>query len=79
MLDTVSNVLTVIPGTALSTAEWQHFDWLNGGHQLIVTAGPNTQPGPAQVGYWQPGDTRLRIATIHNLKEISQLETGTAG
>jgi hypothetical protein len=79
VLDTGSNVLTVIPGTALSKADWQHFNWLNGGHRLIVTAGPNTQPGPVQVGYWQPGDTGLRIATIRNLDEISTLETGSVG
>jgi hypothetical protein len=66
-------VLTVIPGTTLSDAAWQHFGWLDGGHRLIVTAGPNNQPGPAQVAYRQPGDTRLRIATIHNPGEITTL------
>ena len=49
VVDTTSGMLTVIPGTALSNTTWQNFSWLNGGHQLIVTAGPNTQPGPAQV------------------------------
>lgn len=73
VLDTISGVLTVIPGTALSDAAWQHFGWLGGGHRLIVTAGLNAQPGPAQVAYWQPGDTQLRIATIHNPGEITTL------
>jgi hypothetical protein len=79
VVDTSSGVLTVIPGTALSNATWQNFGWLNGGHQLIVTAGPNTQPGPAQVASWQPGDARLRIVTIRNPAEISNLRTGNFG
>lgn len=73
VLDTSSGVLTVIPGTTLSDAAWQHFGWLDGGHRLIVIAGPYKQPGPAQVAYWQPGDAQLRIATIHNPGEITTL------
>jgi hypothetical protein len=50
-----------------------------GTHRLVIAAGPNTRPGPAQLAYWQPGDTRLRIATIQNLAEISNLQTGNIG
>jgi hypothetical protein len=53
--------------------------WQAGSHRLVVSAGPNNQPGPAQLAYWQPGDTHLRIATIQNPGEISQLQTGALG
>jgi hypothetical protein len=79
VVNTSSGALTIIPGTATGNATWQNFGWLNGSHQLIVTAGPNNQPGPAQVASWQPGDTRLRIATIHNRSEITRLQKGTIG
>jgi len=79
VVDTATGALTVIPGTALSNATWQNFGWLDGGHQLIVAAGTNNQPGSAQVASWQPGDARLRIATIHNQGEIARLQAGTIG
>lgn len=79
VVDTATGVLTVIPGTALSNATWQNFGWLDGGHRLIVAAGVNNQPGSAQVASWQPGDARLRIATIHNQGEIARLQAGTIG
>jgi RNA polymerase sigma-70 factor (sigma-E family) len=79
IFDTASGTLTVIPGTALSTAEWQHFSWLDGGHQLIVTAGPGNQSGPAQLASWRPGDTHLTITTIRNPGEISELQLATLG
>ena len=75
---TASRALTAIPGTALSSADWQNFGWQAG------PTGSYSQParhpaGPAQLAYWQPGDTRLRIATIQNLAEISNLRTGNIG
>ena len=79
VFDTASWTLTAIPGTALSSADWQNFGWQAGTHRLVIAAGPNTRPGPAQLAYWQPGDTRLRIATIQNLAEISNLQTGNIG
>ncbi len=79
VVDTATGVLTVIPGTALSAAAWQAFGWLDGGHRLIVAAGPNNQPGVAQVASWQPGETRLSIATVHNRSEIARLQAGTIG
>jgi hypothetical protein len=79
VFDTASRTLTAIPGTALRTADWQNFGWQAGSHRLVITAGPNNQPEPAQLAYWQPGDTRLRIATIHNLTEITNLQTGNVG
>ena len=79
VFDTVSRTLTAIPGTALSSADWQNGGWQFGSHRLVVAVGPNDRPGPAQLAYWQPGATRLRIATIRNLAEISNLRTGNFG
>lgn len=79
VFDTASRALTAIQGTAISSAAWQNFGWQPGSHRLVIAAGPNNQPGPAQLAYWQPGATRLRIATIHNLAEISNLQTGNIG
>ena len=79
VFDTASRTLTAIPGTALSSANLQNFGWQAGSHRLVIAAGPNNQPGPAQLAYWQPGDTRLRIATIHTLAEITALQTGAIG
>lgn len=77
--DTASRTLTAIPGTALSSAEWQQFGWQAGGHRLVISAGPNSTAGPAQLAYWQPGDTVLRVATVRNLREITELQTGQFG
>jgi hypothetical protein len=65
VFDTETGALTVIPGTVLRFDVSMSFSWQNGGHRLIVLADPyNLFSGPAQVGYWDPGDTRLRVATI---------------
>jgi len=42
------------------------FSWQAGGHRLMVFAAPgNSTSNTTQLGYWDPGDTRLRVATIH--------------
>ena len=65
MFDTQTRALTVIPGTALRFAEAESFSWQNGGHRLIVLAEPgNSCSDTTQVAVWDPGDTRLRVATI---------------
>ena len=79
VFDTDTRTLTPIPGTALSSAESLRFNWQNGGYRLIITAGPHNQPGPLQLAYWQPGNTRLKVATIRDPREITELETGAAG
>jgi hypothetical protein len=79
VFDTGSKTLTPIPGTALSAAEWLHFNWHAGSHRLVVTAGPQNPLRPLQLAYWQPGDARLKVATVRNPREITQLETGTIG
>jgi hypothetical protein len=76
VFDTGSRTLTAIPGTALSGADWQYFDWQAGGHRLVIAAGPKSRPGPAQLAYWRPGDAALRVATVRNLGEITELQTG---
>jgi hypothetical protein len=79
VFDTGSRTLTAIPGTALSSADWQRFGWQPGGHRLVISAGPNSRPGPAQLAYWQPGEAVLRVATVRNLREITELQTGQLG
>jgi len=65
VFDTQTRALNVIPGTALRFSEAESFSWQNGGHRLIVLAEPgNSFSDTAQLGYWDPGDTRLRVATI---------------
>ena len=76
VFDTATRTLTAIPGTVLSSAEWQHLGWQSGGHRLVLSAGPNSTVGPAQLAYWQPGDAVLRVATVRNLREITELQTG---
>jgi hypothetical protein len=80
VFDTATRTLTAIPGTALSSgwlssADWQNFQWQPGSHRLVISAGPNNRPGPAQLAYWQPGDAVLRVATVRNLGEITALQT----
>jgi hypothetical protein len=77
--NTATRTLTAIPGTALSGADWQYFGWQAGGHRLVISAGPNSRPGPAQLAYWQPGATALRVGTVRNLREITELQTGQLG
>jgi len=79
VFDTATRILTAIPGTALSGADWQNFGWQPGGHRLVISAGPNGTVGPAQLAYWQPGDAVLRVATVRNLREITELQTGQPG
>jgi hypothetical protein len=79
VFDTASRTLTVIPGTAPSSGEWQNFGWQAGNHRLVIAAGSYLHPGSAQLAYWQPGDTHLRIATIRNPAEITDLQNGNIG
>ena len=74
--DTSSGQLTVIPGTALNNNYWQEFSWLNGSHTLTVAAGCGrcNATGPEQIAYWQPGDSRLRIATVTNQREADAVQ-----
>lgn len=63
--DTQSQKLTVIPGTILANDVAMTFGWLDGSHRLVIEAAPgNSNSDRAQIAYWQPGDTRLRVATI---------------
>jgi hypothetical protein len=69
VLDTSTGVLTAIPGTDLNSSVWFKFGWLAGSHRLIVIAGPNPATLiptlyriTSQLGYWDPGDTRLTVA-----------------
>ncbi len=76
VVNTDTGSVTRIPGTALSQGDFENFDWQNEGHRLIIVAGPNAEPGPDQLAYWQPGETRLHLVTIRNLHELPELETG---
>jgi hypothetical protein len=77
VLNTVTRSLTRIPGTALTKADFEYFTWQNGGHRLVITAGPNSAPGPDQLAYWQQGDAHLYVMTVRNLNEVTDLQTGT--
>jgi hypothetical protein len=79
VFDTDSRTLTAIPGTALSRAEWLQFNWQDGGYRLVVTAGAENWPRQLQLAYWQPGGARLRVATVRNPREITELGTGAVG
>jgi hypothetical protein len=76
IVTTHTGSITRIAGTALSAADFEGFDWQNEGHRLIIVAGPNSEPGPDQIGYWQPGDARIHVVTIRNLHELPAIETG---
>jgi hypothetical protein len=69
-------LLTVIPGVGAD--EQSVAGWLDGGPVLMVAAWPDTGPRgkprpPAQIGFWQPGETTLRVATVKNKAEIAAL------
>jgi hypothetical protein len=63
----------------LSQAEWLRFGWLGAGHRLILTAGPASTVGPVQVAHWQPGDRRLRVATVRDPAEFTLMQTNPIG
>jgi hypothetical protein len=71
VLDTGTGALTVIPGTALSSATWLRFGWLGASHRFVIIAGLRANPGVAQYGYWQPGQSRLTVSPPNLDPEIS--------
>jgi hypothetical protein len=75
--NTVTQSLTRIAGTAISKADFEYFTWQNGGHRLVIAAGPRLASGPDQLAYWQPGEAHLYVATIRDPSEMEQIETGT--
>src|SRR5215469_1204607 len=77
--NTVTGKLTVIPGTALSQADWQNLGWQGAGHRLVLSAGSNNSTASCQVAYWQPGDRLLRVGTVRNAAECLNLQYGTVG
>jgi hypothetical protein len=78
VFDTASRTFAAVPGTAVS-AEWQRFEWQAGGHRLVISSSLNTTLPRAQLAYWQPGDAALRVATVRNVREITNLEKGQFG
>jgi hypothetical protein len=80
VVNTATGVITRIPGTALSAADWQNFYWQDGGHRLVITAGLQNTLGPQQIAYWQPDDpTHLYVTTITNAAEQQEIVTGAVG
>ncbi|MGO8957117.1 MAG: hypothetical protein ACLQFR_07095 [Streptosporangiaceae bacterium] len=61
VLDTATGALTVTPGTAIRSPVNLTFGWLGQSHRLMVTT--TLSHVAIQFGYWQPGDTRLLVAT----------------
>lgn len=76
VINTATGSTIRLPGTALTKTDFVNFDWQNEGHRLMIVAGPNDEPGPDQLAYWQPGDTHLHVVTIRNLRELPELEDG---
>jgi hypothetical protein len=66
VFDTETGAFTMLPGTVLRFSVAMSFSWQPEGHRLIILAAPgNSSSFTTQVAYWDPGDTRLRVATIH--------------
>ena len=66
VFDTETGAFTMLPGTDFRFSVAMSFSWQAGGHRLMVFAAPgNSTSNTTQVAYWDPGDTRLRVATIH--------------
>ena len=66
VFDTETGAFTMLPGTDFRFSVAMSFSWQAGGHRLMVFAAPgNSTSNTTQLGYWDPGDTRLRVATIH--------------
>lgn len=76
IVNTKTGSATRIAGTALSTSDFEYFDWQNAGHRLIITAGPASKAGPDQIAYWQPGGSQLHVVTIRDVSELPEIETG---
>jgi hypothetical protein len=79
--DTQTAALTVMPGAALSNAEWE--TWVarrKPPPRSHGRPGSDHQSGPSgdQVAYWKPGNTRLRVATVRNPSEHSMMEVSEA-
>jgi hypothetical protein len=72
VLDTATGATTLIPGTAVRNPTTLTFAWLGESHRLLVSAQFNHVA--AQVGYWQPGDTRLLVRAGTSV-DASSLET----
>ena len=65
VVDTGTGAFTVLPGTVLRFSIEMSFSWQPEGHRLIILAAPgNSTSNTTQVGYWDPGDTRLRVASL---------------
>jgi hypothetical protein len=77
IVNTETGATTPVPGTALSAADFEAFDWQNGGHRLIITAGPFSRSGPDQIAYWQPGNSQLHVITIRNTSDLASIEAGS--
>jgi hypothetical protein len=77
VFNTETGALTIIPGTVLRFSIAIGFSWQPEGHRLIVLAEPgNSCSDTTQVGYWDPGDTRLRVATIQIPGGLCAVVTG---
>jgi hypothetical protein len=65
VFDTQRHTLTVIPGTIVANDIPGSQGWLAGSHRFLVVVGPpDSSSDLTQVAYWQPGDTRLKVATF---------------
>jgi hypothetical protein len=66
--------LTMIPGTILANDVATSFGWLDGSHRLVIEATPDKgSSARTQIAYWQPGDSRLRVATFYSFPGASSI------
>jgi hypothetical protein len=79
VINTFTGAVTRIPGSALSSADWQNIYWQGAGHRLVITGGSQQPQGPQQIAYWQPGDARLYVTNITSAAELPEIQTGSAG
>jgi hypothetical protein len=61
VLDTATGAVTLISGSAVSDPTTLTFGWLGESHRLVVSDQLNHVA--AQIGYWQPGRSRLWVAS----------------
>jgi hypothetical protein len=81
VISTANGALTRIRGTYLNFNSWQTIQWQGASHELLIFAGPGRGPDSnpptwAQVGYWRPGTTSLRLTTMRDQAQINAIGEG---
>jgi hypothetical protein len=66
VIDLATGRMIIVPCVDLTTwaAGYLGFDWQSGTRRLVLTLPLQGRGATIQVGYWQPGATRLRLTTV---------------